>query len=240
MFPYTHICFARDILGRLNHEIILGAVFADTVLGGPLEHPDTHRRAGEVFNYLASQGCFRDFALGNITHGIVPAGLDYYCDEKYLNFERGYAFETARPLVDRVIACCNLPEEMGWWKAHNFIEMSTDLLFCREQGDAYHLLREALADKELISRISGFLAGFYKVPAAALAESFPVYGSYVLMDEVTPLALARKFEHQTKHKHNIAIDVPGAARIIEDGLNLTENALPKFWRYCTDKVKKLI
>lgn len=240
MFPYTHICFARDVLGRLNHEIILGAVFADTVITGPLSHEDTHRRAGELFTYLAGLGCHRDFALGALTHSIVPAGLDYYCDEKYLDFERGYAFETARPLVQRVISCCRLPEQMGWWKAHNFIEMAVELQFYRHRGDLYPLLREALADHTLITLLSTKLAGFYQVSAVELAESFPAYAGYILLNEVTSLALAEKYNLQMEQKHNISIDIDGAAEIIEAGLSLTEGTLPAFWQHCTDQVKILL
>ncbi|MFZ5640400.1 MAG: hypothetical protein ACOY4Q_06890 [Bacillota bacterium] len=240
MFPYTHICFARDVLGRLNHEIVLGAVFADTVICSPLAHEDTHRRAGELFTYLAGLGRHRDFALGALTHSVVPAGLDYYCDEKYLDYERGYAFETARPLVPRVISCCRLPEQMGWWKAHNFIEMSTELHFYRHHNESYHLLRDALAEEELISRLSKVLAGFYGVPAADLAKSFPAYGSYVLLDEVSTRTLAEKYNRQMEHKHDISIDVTGAAGLIEKGLSLIKMSLPEFWRHCTGQVKKLL
>lgn len=240
MFPYTHICFARDVLGRLNHEIVLGAVFADTVITGPLAHEDTHRRAGELFTYLSGLGCHRDFALGALTHSVVPAGLDYYCDEKYLDNERGYAFETARPLVPRVISCCRLPEEMGWWKAHNFIEMAAELQVYRHRGDVYPILREALTDHELTSQLSTSLAGFYQVPAAELAKSFPAYAGYVLLDEVTPYALAEKYNRQMEQKHDISIDIHGAAELIEEGLALVEGSLPEFWQYCTNRVKKLL
>lgn len=240
MFPYTHICFAKDVLGRLNHEIILGAVFADTVITSPLAHEDTHRRAGELFAHLNQLGCHRDFALGAITHSVVPAGLDYYCDEKYLDYERGYAFETARPLVPQVISCCRLPEQMGWWKAHNFIEMSTELDFYLRRGEDYHLLREALADHELTERLSRVLADFYQIPAAELADSFPSYGSFVLLDKITPLTLAEKYDRQMQQKHSISIDLPGAAGIIEDGKNLIESNLAKFWQYCTEQVKGLL
>lgn len=240
MFPYTHICFAKDVLGRLNHEVVLGAVFADTVITGPLAHEDTHRRAGELFEYLARLEWHRDFALGALTHSVVPAGLDYYCDEKYLDFERGYAFETGRTLVSRVISCCRLPEQMGWWKAHNFIEMSTELQFYRRRGEAYHLLRDALAEHELIARLSTALAGFYQASATELAASFPDYGSFVLLNEVTPLSLAEKYDRQMQQKHGISIDVPGAANLIEEGVNLVEVSLPGFWRHCVDRVKNLL
>ncbi len=240
MFPFTHICFARDVLGTLNHEIVLGAVFADTVIEGPLNHADTHRRAGELFAYLTGLGCHRNFALGAITHGVVPAGLDYYCDEKYLHYERGYAFEAARPLISQVISCCRLPAEMGWWKAHNFIEMSAELHIYKKHSETYHLLRDTLADEGLINRISAALAGFYQVPAAELAASFPAYGNYVLMDTVTSYALAEKYNRQMEQKHGISIDIAGAAAIIENGIGLIAQTLPEFWQHCTGQVRKIL
>lgn len=240
MFPYAHICFARDILGRLTNEIVLGAVFPDTVIAGYIKHADTHGRCGEIYAHLGRADVFRDFAAAAVTHGTTPEGLDYYCDEKYRDYESGYAFEMARSLVDKVVKCCRLPDKMGWWKAHNFIEMAADVWLYRHCRDDYGYLAEALNDRALIKTVSETLAAFYDLPADKIATGFPVYAEYVLMDEVTPLELAKKYGKQTLMKHDLRIDIPGAANVIEEALAIINRTFPEFLNTCGQKVGKLI
>jgi len=240
LFPYTHICFASDVLGRINDEIILGAVFPDTVIAGYLQHHDTHGRCGDIYRYLSGLGIFTDFAEGAVTHGTSPQGLDYYCDEKYSSFERGYAFEAARSLVGKVIKCCRLPEEMGLWKAHNFIEMAADLWLYQHRPEYHGYLARALSSQDLILALSQVLAPFYELPVAKMAMSFPVYGEYVTMDDVTPLELAKKYGMQTARKHGINIDIPGAAGVIEEALDIVERSFPDFLQSCRQKVSGLM
>jgi len=240
LFPYVHICFAADVLGKLNNEIILGAVFPDTVIAGYLGHPDTHRRCGEIYEYLCGLGIFKDFAEAAVTHGITPAGLDYYCDEKYLNFAKGYAFEAARPLVGKVIKCCRLPEKMGFWKAHNFIEMAADLWFYERRKEYRGYLARALASEDLILALSQVLAPFYELPVGKMAMSFPIYGEYVTIDNMTPLELAKKYGRQTAKKHGINIDVPAAANVIEEALDIVDRTFPEFLEISKERVGSLI
>ncbi len=240
MFPYTHICFAGDIFGSLNDETVLGAVFPDTVIAGFLEHADTHRRCGDIYKYLAGAGRFTDFAAAAVTHGTVPEGLDYYCDEKYLDFERGYAFEMARPLVDKVIKYCRLPEKMGWWKAHNFIEMAAELWLYESRQEYRGYLARALDNQNLIRDLAQLLAPFYGLTTAKMALSFPIYAECILLDEVTPMCLAGKYGEQTARKHGIKVDVPGAANIIEEALIIVDRTLPDFIQNCRRNVRKLM
>jgi len=239
MFPYTHICFAGDVFGQMNSEIVLGAVFPDTVIAGFLEHADTHGRCGETLAYLSGIGIFKDFAKAAVTHGTAPKGLDYYCDERYLDFTKGYAFEMARPLIDKVVKCCRLPEKMGWWKAHNFIEMAAELWLYERRPDYHGCLAEALDSSDVILAVSQVLAPLYNLPVAKMAMSFPVYGEYVLTGEVTSTGLAEKYGLQTAKKHGINIDAPGAANIIEEALGIVDRTFPAFFNNCKQKVGNL-
>lgn len=239
MFPYTHICFTKDVLGDPTSEKVLGAVFPDTVIAGFLEHGETHRRCAQLHNFLARVGSFQNFAKAAITHGTAPCGLDYYCDEKYLDFPKGFAFEQARPLVDKVIKACKLPEEMGWWKAHNFVEMGCELWMYNNRRDCYGYLAKALDNRDLILAISELLAPFFDIPVGKIAMSFPIYGEYVLLGEVTSPKLAEKFSLQTLKKHGINIDVPAAADVIEEALVIVDKTLPDFLASCTTEVKKI-
>jgi hypothetical protein len=240
LFPYTHICFAGDVLGELNNEIVLGAVFPDTVIAGFLEHAQTHQQCGEIYRYFTEAGLFNNFAAAAITHGTTPEGLDYYCDEKYLDFEKGYAFEMARPLVKKVVKCCRLPDRMGWWKAHNFVEMAAELWLYARRQEYHGYLARALDDRPLIRALSRPLASFYGLSAAQMVESFPIYGECVLIAQVTPLDLAGKYGEQTARKHGIGIDVPAAAEVIEEALGIVDRTFPEFFKTCRQRVRNLI
>lgn len=240
MFPYTHICFAKDILGDLNSEIVLGAIFPDTVIAGYLDHFDTHGRCGALHSYLTGIGIFNNFADAAITHGTAPRGLDYYCDEKYLNFEKGYAFEQARPLVNDVIKCCHIPEKMGWWKAHNFIEMAADLWLFERRKDCHGYLTKALDNQDLILALSQVLAPFYDISTAKLAMGFPIYGEFVLVDEMTAAKFAEIYGKQMSKKHGISIDVAGTADVIEKARAIVGKTFPEFLQSCNQEVSSLV
>ena len=240
MFPYTHICFAKDVLGDLNSEMVLGAIFPDTVIAGFVEHSDTHQQCGELHRYFTRLGIFEEFATAAVTHGTCPQGLDYYCDEKYRDYAKGYAFEMARPLVNKVVKCCQLPEKMGWWKAHNFIEMASELWLYQHRQDCHGFLARALDDKDLILALSEVLAPFYDISTVKMVMSFPIYGQYILTEEITPLKLAEKYSLQTTKKHGITIDVPGAATVIEEAVDIVNQTLLDFWDSCKEEIKPLV
>lgn len=240
MFPYTHICFAGDVLGDMNSEIVLGAVFPDTVIAGFLDHSQTHRRCGEIHTYLNRLGVFKEFAGAAVTHGTVPRGLDYYCDEKYSGFSKGYAFEMAVPLVQKVISCCRLPENMGLWKAHNFIEMAAELWLYENRREYHGALARALDSRDTILALSQVLAPLFEISVPKMVMSFPVYGEYVLLDDITPIKLAGKYDKQMTKKHGISIDIPGAADIILEAREIVDRTLPEFLAHCREKVIAVI
>jgi hypothetical protein len=175
-----------------------------------------------------------------VTHGTTPEGLDYYCDENYQDCGIGYAFKMAAPLVDKVVKHCHLPEEMGLWKAHNFIEMAADLWLYNHFGQYRGLLAQALADRELIIELCKILAPFYDISLGKLSMSFPIYAEFVLLDEVTALGLAKKFNQQTARKHGIEIDIPGATGIIEEAVDMIDQNLPEFLQSSEEKVGALL
>ncbi len=239
MFPYTHLCFARDTLGNISNEVVLGAIFPDTVIAGFLNHSDTHQNSEALHNYFKRVGVFRDFSRGVITHATDLKGLDYYCDEKYENYEKGFAFEIAKPLVEKVVNLCGIPEEMGWWKAHNFVEMGSELWVHKNRPEYHGLLEKALSDVDLIMALSQVLAPFYDVSTAKIAMSFPIYGEYVLMKEVTPLELARKYHKQTLKKHGINLNLHAVASVVEEAEEIVAQSLPEFLQSCDRNVKNV-
>lgn len=239
LFPFTHLCFARDIFERINNEIVLGAIFPDIAIAGFLNHSDTHQGSRALHSYCKRLNVFQDFSRGVITHSTDLKGLDYYCDEKYKDYEKGFAFELARPLIDKVVNC-GFPREMDWWKAHNFVEMASELCIYKDRPEFHGLLEKALSDDDTIMALSQVLAPFFEISIAKMAMSFPIYGEYVFMKEITPLEMARKYHKQTLKKHGINLNLHAAAEIIEETMEIVTPYLPKFLQTCEHSVRNVI
>ena len=179
----------------------------------------------------------RPFAVGMITHGVAPAGLDYYGDQKYRDFEKGYAFEEARPYATRVATICHLPESMGWWKAHNFVEMAIEWRIAQQQPNLGLQVHQALTQAEEIAFLAPHLAAFFKQDGGGLLRSLPAMVPFLALDPVTPATLAERYQIQVRMRHGVeAIEVDQAAVLIEE---IAEVIQPRCWAFMEDALGKI-
>lgn len=239
MFPQTHVYFAGRVLGNINDAIVLGSIFPDMVIGAGVPRDVSHNSGRELLAFLRDNGKLRDFARGNITHGVNPDGLDYYGDEKNPPFERGYCFEKGRRFIQTTVEACNIPEEMGWWKAHNIVEMGIEM-HISQRAPYGEILRGAFANEDLIEDIchqSGAFFGRDPLPFAGRIASFP---DYIDLARATPESLALKYEFQMYLRHRIRINTPRVARLIDEAARWVDSDLDDFFDTITCKVKKVM
>ncbi|MHB1167070.1 MAG: zinc dependent phospholipase C family protein [Carboxydocellales bacterium] len=247
MFPLTHIYFAEKIwklVPELPYDsslLALGCTFPDVVVAGFLEHGHTHQQTNRMVEFFKSRAPVQlTFALGVLTHGSAPPGLDYYGDEQYLDYERGYCFEKARPIINDVIACCRIPEELGWWKAHNFIEMAIEIELGERFPGYQKQLYEAYHDRETINSVGSVLGEFFGKPAIQLVNSLTFFTGLIAIETITATELAQKYSLQVKTKHNIGIDEAGVAAIINHARKLIADDFWQFEQYVTDRLVELM
>ncbi|HUW65508.1 MAG TPA: hypothetical protein VMW83_12615 [Spirochaetia bacterium] len=214
MFPQTHLYFAARILDRMSDAIALGSVFPDMIITSEVTWNDTHCRGAELYRYLCRESQLRDFSLAAVTHGAAPAGLDFYGDKSYPPYNHGFCFEKARPLVEKTIIACRVPEEMGWWKAHNILEMGIELSF-GASGRWGQALQRGFANDELIGRLAERLTRFFPLPAGEFIRRMRDYPCLVELSAATAGSLAEKYAVQMMRKHGIEIDIPAVAELIE-------------------------
>jgi hypothetical protein len=209
---------------------ILGSIFPDAVLVNGLDWEQAHRCGAALYAFLAERApAGRPFALGVITHGIAPAGLDYYGDQKYGPFEKGYAFEEARPYADRVAAICGLPASMGWWKAHNFVEMAIEWLVARQEPDLGPRVQEAFARAGELAFLSPHLAAFFRRDGLDLVQGLAAMAPFLALEPATPATLAERYQRQVQAKHGVAaIAVDQAAALIEE---VAAAIQPRCWAF---------
>lgn len=239
MYPQTHVFFAEKVLERISDEVALGSVFPDMAIGAGVSRDVTHNSGLEMLNFLKVDGELHDFALANITHGVNPGGLDYYGDEKNPPFERGYCFEKGRTLVDPTVAACNIPPEMGWWKAHNIVEMGIEMRI-GSTGKYGHYLYEAFQNQDLIRTVSEKVGAFYGVGALPFAKRMSNFPSYIDLTSSTAESLAVKYDYQMHCRHQVHIDVRQVARLISLASEMVDDDLDEFFRQVTGKVRKTI
>jgi hypothetical protein len=217
---------------------VLGALIPDAVLTNGLSWDQAHRSGGALYALLRERApAGLPFAVGMITHGVAPAGLDYYGDQQYGNFEKGYAFEEARPYAARVAAICHLPASMGWWKAHNFVEMAIEWLIARQHAGLGPRVAQALAQAEKFGFLSAHLAAFFGHDGLNLLRSLPAMLPFLALDPITPEALAECYQRQLRLRHGVeTIEVDQAAALIEE---VAAAIQPRCWAFWEDVLGKV-
>jgi len=239
MFPQTHLYFATRLLRRTSDAVALGSVFPDMVITPDVTWNDTHCRGTELYLHLARDRELREFSLAAVTHGADPAGLDYYGDKSYPPYPHGFCFEKARPLVEQTVAACRVSPELGWWKAHNILEMGIELRL-GASGRFGLALQQGFANSGLIARLAERLAGFLPLPGDEFIRRMREYPSLVDLSPATPGSLAEKYAVQMMKKHGVCIDTPAVAGLIEQAQNLVVPDLERFFLFSEQRVAAVL
>lgn len=237
MYPQTHVYFAERVLGKMNDALALGSIFPDMAIGAGLHRDVSHGSGFEILDFLREQEHLMDFALANITHGVNPDGLDYYGDEKNPPYERGYCFEKGRTLVEATVTACNIPREMGWWKAHNIVEMGIEMRISAG-GDYGRYLYTAFKNDSLVEDICKQLGAFFGRGPLTFIRRVSNFPSYIDLNVSTAESLAAKYDYQMYYKHRIHINVAEVARLIMVAAEMVEDDVEEFFSSVVEKVRK--
>lgn len=238
MYPIAHLYFLELSLKRLNDAAVLGSIFPDLVILSGLDWKTSHSLGEQIWRHFYCCGEEKVlFSLGVISHGIKPHGLDYYSDEKYGTFERGYCFEKARPLVSAVVEACSLSSNDGWWKAHNFIEMGVELYLYNRRPELLSNLRRAFSNSALITSLIHELSPVLKIEKAQLERSFEKFKQFAVDEPIDALTLALRFQKQIYLRHKIeSIDINKSRDIIEKGKRMVLSDIETFFQYAKGKM----
>jgi hypothetical protein len=239
MYPQTHIFFAERVFGFLSGTLALGSIFPDIATGFCASRQDSHGRGAELLVCLREDNDLIDFARGIITHGIVPRGIDYYGDEKYLSFERGYCFEKGRSLIEETIRACNLPPEMGWWKSHNIVEMGIELTI-GNSGPYGEVLSKTFTDNQLMNKVSNHISCFYHIDPFIFRRRMQNFANYIDTSRVSAQSLAERYDVQMFVKHRIHIDTARVAKLILRAAEIVSTDFNDFFLYVLRDVQRTL
>lgn len=250
MFPIAHLWLLEQVVPQPAQAHYLGCVWPDMLFGSPLTHQDSHQRGTELLTFARARAAadapnaseLLAFVAGALSHGSAPHGFDWYSDERYggePESAKGYAFQRARPLAEATAAACRLPAEMGWWKAHNLVEMACELpLFAAEPHLADQFIT-ACDDAGLVERVTRALAEFYGQPADALAASVRTFCD-VWVPPTSGETLARVYARQLQLKHGVDDpDESALGALIARASTLIAPDRGTYLTYCAQQVRHL-
>lgn len=239
MFPQTHVYFAQSVLNKVNDAITLGSIFPDMVIGAGVPRDISHGKGLEMLAYPHAGQFFQDFSYGNATHGNEPTGLDYFGDEQYPPFSKGYCFEKARPIIASTVKACNIPESMGWWKAHNIVEMGIELRIS-QQAPYGALIHQAFGNSALISEICQYASAFYQCNPQRIRQCIQGFSHFIDVRPCTPLSLAQTYSIQMHRRHQVNIHLVQVATLIEEASQRVTDDLDVFFQTVTNQVKQTL
>jgi hypothetical protein len=239
MFPQTHIYFAEWMNGTKGDPVTLGSIFPDMLTWNLFNHYESHSKGEEIYKFLKKHNTLLDFGNAVLTHGFAPKGLDYYGDEKYLDFEKGYCFEKARTFVTETVEACNIPLSMGWWKAHNIVEMGIELLVS-SRDYYYDKFESAFTNRVLISEVDEMLQNLWKNNNLNIARRVEKFAGVIEQDRARAESLAKKYEMQMLIRHKAVIDTRKVAALIEKAAETVDPELDAFFSTTGGLVKENI
>ncbi|MDO4581235.1 MAG: hypothetical protein Q4B96_01455 [Bacillota bacterium] len=193
MFPLVHYYVNKRIYGQVPPLMTLGGFFPDLASGTGMERDAAHMM-GDGFHGWCKR--YRPqalpLALGILSHGTEPHGVDYYADEYWPDCEHGWCFKQGERYMDEVRDSTHLGEDYIWWKAHNFVEMSYELIIKRDQPQTNQELIAALTDYRSKSIAAEALSAYSGRNAESIIGVYNRALQIFAIREVTALALAQK------------------------------------------------
>jgi hypothetical protein len=241
MFPMCHIYFADRVIRKSSQFTILGSIYPD-IISSAIGRDCTHYNTLQLYNYFKDEDVnMKDFSVGAITHGVDMKGLDYYSDENYPGMDKGYCFEKAKQIEKDVIDCCKIPEKLGLWKAHNFIEMAFDICIYRQNKWLSESLKNVLEDSVVIKYVSKELNVFLNTDQKVLEDKFKRFTDFIEYKEISESTMMKKYCVQLESKYGI-IDVSNiyGSEIIKKSMELIKDEIDIFFDYTISQAAKVI
>lgn len=229
-----HSYIAEHVFGlKGNNKIYIGVAIPDLVwytsARSVLEDADLHGEGAEKLYHFVKKNHpeFVPLARAVLTHGLLY-GADLYNDKKY-NGGTGFAYRHSPSLEEDVAICCQIDRATAKTRAHNFIEMGLDLHLARDDSSLASRVETGFADANL-GAVSQLLADCFNIDVNLVRQGLDEFaGCYHNGDLYSAEGLARIFARQSSFlPDGDQVNVPMAAKIIEDAAELIENDYQHF------------
>lgn len=221
---------------------ILGAILPDALILAGVSWDDSHAMGPRLYRYaIARQPHLTGMARAALTHGASPPGLDYFGDKSCGNGDAGFAFMLGRSVASRAARVCRLPEELGLWKAHNFIEMAAEVIVFREHSHLAGHLSRVLLSSSVLGPAAGLVAAALEVERDAVAAALSRLPGYLELGDISPRRLAAKYQVQLNHRHGVeGARSDDLEELISDCIPLVEPRLGPFLEESRRAVQRVL
>jgi len=223
MFPLVHYFVNRQIFENVSPLMTLGGIFPDLAAAAGMDRDTGHTMGKDLYDWCkkeAPQGL--DLARGIISHGTEPHGVDHYADEYFSGYKKGWCFLQGERYMQQVAAVTHLPDDLIWWKSHNFVEISYELLTAEKYPELIDDLLKDIYDQDAICCAAKLLSRYSGIKEADFTAAFENIPNIFALKDMSPLTLAEKQNNAFMVRHKIFDgDVPGMADlfcIIRDDL----------------------
>ena len=236
MFPIVHYYVNMAVYGQAPPLMALGGLFPDLASGTGLTRDEAHQMGAAFCRWCACEAPHMlPLARGIISHGIMPYGVDHYADEHWPGCEKGWCFEQGKPWIDRIAAVTRLPERLGWWKSHNFVEMSYELLTIEHCPCIGGNIMAAVNDEALVASAATELSRYTGKDAELIGGMFRKAPHIFALEEVSPRALAERQDSAFRRRHNVYdADIAGMAALLDE---MKEALRPGYAPYMAEMTK---
>ncbi|MCL1974549.1 MAG: hypothetical protein FWG61_00130 [Firmicutes bacterium] len=238
MFPIVHYYVNLKTYGQVPPLMALGSLFPDLASGIGMKRDEAHQMGADFFRWCEQEAAqMLPLAQGIISHGVFPYGVDYYADEFWPGCEKGWCFEQGKPWLKRIAAATCLPNDLCWWKSHNFVEMSCELLTIEQYPFIGQNILAALYSDDILHSAAMELSRYTAKDVELIKKVFRKAPSIFSLEKVSPLALARSQDTAFRRRHNVYnADITGMASLLKD---MAKALCPAYGPYIV-KMTKLV
>jgi hypothetical protein len=217
MFPLVHYFVNSQIYSSVPQLMVLGGLFPDIAAAAGGNRDQAHTM-GAAFHAWCGENAPEALPLshGIISHGIAPPGVDFYADEFWPGYRKGWCFRAGEPYMPQVAAVTRLPADLIWWKAHNFVEISYELITDADHPEIKERLIAAVEDMASVRQAAEILAAYTGLPLQNLIHAFNNVPNIFAIHDISPEQLAYKQNLAFMIRHKVMdADVEAMARLMQ-------------------------
>lgn len=231
MFPLVHYFVNSQIYGSVPKLMVLGGLFPDIAASAGWDRNQAHAM-GADFHAWCGQNAPQALPLarGIISHGTEPPGVDFHADEFWPGYRKGWCFLAGEQYMDQVAQVTRLPQDLIWWKAHNFVEISYELITDADHPGIKDRLMAAVQDRQAVSQAAAVLADYTGLPQQDIISSFHNVPNIFAIDDISPERLAYKQNLAFMVRHGVMdADVDAMAKLL---LQMSWDLRPGYYPFC--------
>ena len=193
MFPIVHYHINKRLLPYMSHLSILGGLWPDLAVGVGMDRNQAHEMGDDFFKWCMDNNPEgKELAWGILLHGSTPKGVDYYADEFWPGYHKGWCFKIGKHYEPQVAQVTKLPENYTWWKSHNFVEMSYELITDKTYPHLKEELLEAVRTPSSIEAAAQILSQYTGVDPKDIYRVFSRVPTTFAIEDVSPQLLSQK------------------------------------------------